>query len=215
MLKTFEVCFYTGVIFTVASFILSHISDITHLGGHIDVGGHVDAGGMDMGGHADLGHGDITFDAHSDTNIDMHAGGTHFFVVSPLKPIVLASFVTVFGGIGMICIGKGLMTAVATVVAALSGLLVSGILYRFIVVPLYMAQNTSAVSQKELVGDMAKTTLAINGSSFGRISYTVNGNTYSAPAKSASGEDIKRGASVVIINIKNNVFYVREIKGGM
>lgn len=190
MLKAFEVCFYTGVIFTVASFILSHISDITHIGGHIDAG-------------------DV------DTDIEIHAEGAHFLTVSPVKPIVLASFVTVFGGIGMICLNSGLSARTAAIVAALSGLVVAYALYRFVVVPLYMAQNTSAVSQKELVGSIARTTLAIKGNGFGRIKYQVCGNIYSAPAKSVNGEDITRGANVVIIDIRKNIFYIKEIRGGM
>ncbi len=210
MLKVFEVCFYTGVIFTVASFVLSHISDIVHIGGHIDAG-HIDTGDINVG-HADTG---LHIDAHTDSNIEVHAEVTHFFTVSPLKPIILASFVTVFGGIGMICLNSGLNVGAAAIIAALSGLAVAYILYRFVVVPLYMAQNTSAVPQAELIGSIAKTTLGIRGSSFGRIKYQAYGNTYSAPAKSVNGEDIIRGVSVVIIDIRKNLFYVKEIKGGM
>lgn len=200
MLKVFEICFYTGVIFTAASFILSHISDITHIGGHID------AGNVDT---------DVQIDAHTDSNIEIHTEGVHFFTVSPLKPIVMASFVTVFGGIGMICLNCGLAAGTAAIVAASSGFAVAYVLYRFVVVPLYMAQNTSAVSQKELVGSIARTTLAIKGGNFGRIKYQVYGNTYSAPAKSVKGEDIMRGANVVIIDIRKNIFYIKEIRGGM
>lgn len=216
MLKTFEVCFYTGVIFTAASFILSHISDITHIGGHVDTGGHLDAG-HDGAGDFHAGHADtaVHIDAHSDSNVQIHTGGTHFFTVSPLKPITLASFVTVFGGVGMICLKNGLAVNMAVIAAVVSALAVSSLLYRFIVVPLYMAQNTSAVSQTELLGSIAKTTLAISGGSFGRIKYEVNGNTYSAPAKSVNGEDINRGVNVVIIDIKKNIFYVKEIRGGI
>ncbi|TAH56971.1 MAG: hypothetical protein EWM52_12040 [Methanosarcina mazei] len=114
----------------------------------------------------------------------------------------------------MICTIKGLSQGLAAIIALISGASAAFLLYRFIIVPIYRAQNTSAISQKELKGALAKVTLAINGNFFGKISYTFNANTYSAPAKSIDGKDIERGVPVVIINIERNTFYVKRIEGG-
>lgn len=211
MLKVFQVCFTTGVLFSVLSFIMGRISDFTHMGVDTE---------MDVDIDTDFNT-DTNFDAGADMSLEVDAepdlsilGEAPELPVSPLKPIVITTFVTVFGGIGMICTINGLSQVTAAVIAFISGAAAAFLLYRFIIVPLYRAQNTSAISQKELRGALAKVTLAIRGSLFGKISYTVGGNTYSAPARSIDGEDIERGIPVVIINIEKNTFYVKRIKGG-
>lgn len=203
MLKVFQVCFATGVIFSLLSFIIGRVSDISHMG-------------VDTGMHADIDTG-LSADAHFDTAIHTDLNGhaeIPGFPVSPLKPIVITTFVTVFGGIGMICTTNGLSQLFSLIAALLSGTGAAFLIYRFIVVPIYRAQNTSAISQRELCGALAKVTLPIRGSQFGKISYSIRGNTYSAPARSVDGEDIERGIPVVIISIEKNTFYVKKIKGG-
>lgn len=201
MLKLFQVCFVTGVLFSVLSFIMGRVSDLIHMGADAEIDVDIDA---------DFNF-DTDFDVDTDIGVDIEVPA---LPVSPLKPIVMTTFVTVFGGIGMICTIKGLSQGIAAVIALISGIAAAFLLYRFIIVPIYRAQNTSAISQKELKGAQAKVTLAINGNSFGKISYTSKGNTYSAPARSIDSEDIERGVPVVIINIDKNTFYVKRIKGG-
>lgn len=199
MLKVFQVCFATGVLFSVLSFIMGRISNFAHMGVDTEIDVDVDT--------------DMSVDGDTGLSAPTSAEAPEISV-SPLKPIVITTFVTVFGGIGMICTILGLTQASAAVIALISGAAAAFLLYRFIIVPLYRAQNTSARSQKELRGALAKVTLAIKGSMFGKISYTIGGNTYSAPARSIDGEDIERGIPVVIINIEKNTFYVKKIKGG-
>lgn len=193
MLKLFQVCFYTGVLYTVISFLLGHLLDFAGAG--VDVDADIDV--------------DIDVDGVTDANIDMPG-----VVVSPLKPVTIAAFVTVFGGAGMILLKNNYSTLISVTAAAVLGLAVSYMLYRFIIVPLYNAQSTSAVSQAVLVGSLAYATLDMKEKEFGKIRYTVEGNTYSAPAKSVDGKVIASGAPVVIIDIKKNTFYVKEVKGG-
>lgn len=201
MLKIFQVCFVTGVLFSILSFIMGRMSDFFHMGVDTEIDVDIDT---------DFNI-DTDFDVDTDIGVDIEVPE---LPVSPLKPIVITTFVTVFGGIGMICTINGLTQPAAAVIALISGAVAAFLLYRFIIVPIYRAQNTSAISQKELRGALAKVTLAIKGSLFGKISYTSKGNTYSAPARSIDGEDIERGVPVVIINIEKNTFYVKRIKGG-
>jgi len=193
MLKLFQVCFYTGVLYTVISFILGHLLDFAGVEGHVDT-------------HVDL-------NTHVDGGVDFHSDMSGVSV-SPLKPVTIAAFVTVFGGTGIIFLNNNYNAIIAVAAAAALGLTVSYMLYRLIIVPLSRAQNTSAVSQVELVGSLAYAALAMKDKNFGKIHYTVEGNTYSAPAKSIEGKFIAKGAPVVIIDISKNIFYVKEIKGG-
>jgi len=203
VLRIFQVCFATGVIFSVLSFLIGRVSDFTHFGADADL--DIDAGI------------DTDMDSDLDTGSSISLSGdteTAELPVSPLKPIIITTFITVFGGVGMICTQDNVPKAMSLITAAASGTAAAFLLHRFVVIPLYRAQNTSAVSQKRLKGALAKVTLPIRDGLFGKINYTVGGNTYSAPARSIDGGDIERGVPVVIINIEKNTFYVKEIKGG-
>lgn len=169
MLQMFEICFWTGVIFTTVSFVLGQFFDC------------------------------IDFD----TEFDFLG-----LPVSPLKPVLMAAFVTVFGGVGMISMERGVEGVVSIGIALFFAFLAGALFYRYIIVPLYKAENTGAISQEELIGHLAKISIGIKGKGFGKISYTVNGNIYTAPAKSIEEIDIAVGTEVVIIEIKNNIFYV-------
>lgn len=147
-------------------------------------------------------------DIDGDIDFDGDVTGVN---ISPLKPIVIVAFVTVFGGIGMISIKSGLASLLALLIAVASGLLIAFLIYRYIVVPLYKAQNTSAVSQAELIGHRAVMKLDIRGDNFGRVSYVINGNTYTSPAKSLEGKEINRGEEVIIVEIRKNVFFVDKL----
>ena len=204
MLKLFQVCFYTGVLYTVISFVLGNLLDFAGVGGDVDVDMDIDVdvdigagSSMDLEG-GNVGHGDIPGAA-----------------ISPLKPVTIAAFITTFGGTGMIFIKSGYNALIALAAAASIGLAVSYLLYRLIIVPLTRAQSTSAVPQAELVGSLAYATLAMKNKDFGKIHYSVGGNTYSAPAKSIDGKVIAIGVPVVIIDINKNTVYVKEVKGGL
>lgn len=176
MLKFFQICFLTGTVYTVISFLLGQLFDFADVDGDIDFDGDI-------------------------TGVS----------VSPLKPIVIVAFTTVLGGIGIILIKLGLSAVTALIIAACSGFLVAFLIYRYIVVPLYKAQNTSAASQKELIGLRAKMKLGTRDNSFGRVSYIINGNTYTAPAKSLDGKEICINEDVIIVDIQKNIFYVDKL----
>ncbi len=137
---------------------------------------------------------------------DLFGGG-----ISPLKPIVLASFVTVFGGVGIIGVHSGMGILSTTIIAFVIAFMTAWLLFRYIVVPLYKAQNTSAVEQQSLIGHIAQVTLGMKEAQFGRMKYVINGNTYTAPAKSDTKEEIIKGSEVAIVDIQNNTFYVKKI----
>ncbi len=232
MLKIFEVCFYTGALFTVISFLLSQFGHIHGVGGHSemgDLGGHgVDIHGGDMHGmdahgvdfhSADVHGADVHgVDVHG-IDVNGHAAGFEPQVsdvataVSPFKPTVISAFVTTFGGVGIILGRQGILPVLVIAGALGAGLLAGYLLYRFVIVPLYKAQNTSAVSVRYLRGVTGKMTLGTEGRNFGKVSYVVNGNTMTSPALSWNEEKIPAGKTVVVVDIKKNTFYVKEIKG--
>jgi len=157
-----------------------------------------------------LGYSVISFllgEALQGFDADLTAGGS----ASPLKPSVIAAFVTVFGGAGLL-----LSQVVPPLTAVpLAGVVAAGVAYaffRFVVLPLSRAENTSAVAQHSLIGHPAKVSLKIPQGKYGKITYYVDGSTYSAPAKSEDGSEILRDTRVEIVYIEQNTYYVRRAK---
>lgn len=128
--------------------------------------------------------------------------------ISPLRPSVIASFIIVFGGAGLLLM-RTFAPLFAVPMAGLFGVGVAYLFYRFIITPLSKAQNTTAVEIQSLIGHPAKVTERIPQGQFGKITYKVNDSTYTAPAKSESGNEIARGTSVEIVYIEKNAYYVR------
>jgi len=148
--------------------------------------------------------------ADIDGDVDMD-GDLPWFTVFPLKPIVVVSFITVFGGMGIIGDLKNWPLAVNIIVSVLSSTLTAFLLYKFVVVPLYRTRYLSnSVSQQDLVGVDAVVATPILENGFGTISYTVNGNLYTSPAKHVNGSYVAQMTNVEICEIKDHVFYVKE-----
>jgi membrane protein implicated in regulation of membrane protease activity len=188
MLFMYSIIFFVGVIYTVVTFLLGGLFGIAHIGGHIDT--------------------------HVDTNIDMNVGGhgdSSLINIFPIKPITIVSLITVFGGIGMIGTYYGINPILLFVGALILGLIVSFLLYKFVVLPLYKAQNTSSVSERSLIGMKAKVISPIIEDGFGTIAYAVNGSKYNAPAQHIAKKSVTLGEEVIIYEIKNNVFYIEPL----
>lgn len=132
--------------------------------------------------------------------------GFEFPFASLLKPAVVISFLTVFGGIGLIGTNKGWKYTIF--LAIILGLAVAITIWRGILVNLAKAQNTSSVKREELIGVEAVVIETILEEGVGAISYVVNGNKYSSPARSIDGSKINRGEKVIITNIKASTFFV-------
>jgi len=130
----------------------------------------------------------------------------------PLKPVVIATFITVLGGAGLILIRNILLIA-AISLAVLIAAVFAFLIYRFLVVPLSKAQNTTAIEIQSLIGNRAKVTEKIPQGNYGKITYVVNDSTYNAPAKSEDGKEIARGSYVEIVYIESNTYFVRPVEG--
>ncbi|GAB6087702.1 NfeD family protein [Alkaliphilus crotonatoxidans] len=148
---------------------------------------------------------DVEFDTDADLDLDFQGQG-----VSPLKPVIITAFFTVFGGVGEMALKRGMSQVFTFTLALILGFVVAALFLKLIIVPLQRAQNTSAKSQKDLIGHLAKVDIGIEGDHFGRIAYTIAGNSYTAPAKSLDGMSIEKGTGVIIAKIDNNIFYVKQ-----
>lgn len=148
-------------------------------------------------------------DLHGDLHID---GNIQSFTVSPLKPSTIATFVTTFGGVGMLLMKLNKGAVLAFIAAVGFGLIMSCLIYFCVIIPLYKAQNTAITDHEKLKGLEAVITSPILENGFGEISYTVKNNSFNAPAKHVGKSYLGVGEKVFIVYIEDNVFYVDSIK---
>lgn len=140
--------------------------------------------------------------------------GFDLSLILPLSPMLFILLVTVFGGAGLTLIRLHcpLPNFMIIIIALLIGYSITFLVNRFVLRPLKKAENTSAVPQEELVGKRAIVTEKIHKNRFGEIKYTINGNSYVAPAKATEEEEILVGEEVSICWIEDHIFYVTHIK---
>jgi len=226
MLHTiFLICFGVGAGFVILSSLFGAIAGQFGGGGDASFDGAEMSGdlGMDLdtdfdidldvGGDIGLGGAageSVSFDTGGlDGNAD--GGGFVGYIlghgVSPFKPMVIATFLTLFGGSGLLMQDRFWPFALAA--AILIGLASAFLLFRLVYVPLHKLQSHGVVEKQRLVGLSATVAEAIPQGGFGKINYIADGNRYTAPAKAEDGEAIARGSAVQIMYIERNLFFVK------
>lgn len=179
------VCLGVGLIFTLLTAFFGHLFG----GGHE---GHVDG----SGGHAEAGA-DLS---------DMPG-------VSAFSPTVITSFVTAFGGFGIIFhqIPATHSPFVSAPLAVLCGLLTAGGVLWLLRQLFSRTQSSSEAKIGHLVGVMAHIITPIPENGVGEIAYVQGGTRYTAPAREENGAPIQSGKAVRIVRIIGSQFYVASV----
>jgi membrane protein implicated in regulation of membrane protease activity len=177
-------CLGIGLVFTL----------LTVLFGHFMGGGHdVHVGGS--GGHAEAG-GDMS---------DMPG-------VSIFSPTIITTFVTGFGGFGVIYhqIPATRNPLISAPLAAISGMALAACVL-WILRQLFRSTQSSSESKiLHLVGAEAHIITPIPENGVGEIAYVQGGSRYTAPAREESGVAIPSGKAVKISRIIGSQFYVKS-----
>ena len=130
-----------------------------------------------------------------------------------LQPKLIAVFLTVTGGVGMILSTRvyGVLGAgIVLTISVLGGLFIAGIINRLVIIPLHKAQNTSSFDKQATIGQIAKIISPIPQGGYGKIKFSVSGSIVTSPAKSEDGGEIKNGESVDIVYIEGGTYFVRR-----
>jgi membrane protein implicated in regulation of membrane protease activity len=153
---------------------------------------------------------------------DIHIGGADVTVggidapdvsVSPLSPITVATFVTVFGGIGVITIQLfNVSPGWSLVISLASGLACSGLMYLFYSQFLIRSQSSSELRHGELIGLEAEVTVPIGENATGQVTYLTKSGRMSSMARSADGKSIPRGQLVEIVRTSGPQVLVRPVR---
>ncbi len=174
-------CLGLGLLFTVMSAVMSHLFGGAH---HGDVGTH---------GHVDAG-----FDSSGMPGISI------------FSPVVISSFITAFGGFGLVFHQIPQTNSVwlsAPLSAACAFGIAAGAFYLFNAV-FEKAQASSEVRIGSLVGKTATVITPIPANGVGEIAYVTGGSRCTAPAREQSGAPIANGQTVKITRVSESQFIV-------
>jgi len=130
-----------------------------------------------------------------------------------LQPKIVAIFMLVTGGVGLALNAQSgfvLMPTIILVISVVSGILVAGLIYRFVIVPLKKAENTSAFKKEDTIGTTAEVVSPIPKGGYGKIRYNVSGSFVTGPAKSEDDSEVKTGEKVFIMDIDKGTYMVRR-----
>jgi membrane protein implicated in regulation of membrane protease activity len=157
-------------------------------------------------GHFFGGHDSIDAGGHAESGLS-HDGepGISFF-----SPVVLASFVTAFGAVGLILTKIDVTHSVwiSAPISAVSGFVIAmGVLWLFNLM-FSKTQSSSESRVATLVGQTAAIVTPIPENGVGEISYVQSGSRYTAAARAEKGGTIAAGRTVKITRIVGSQFFV-------
>ncbi|HTH47863.1 MAG TPA: NfeD family protein [Candidatus Limnocylindria bacterium] len=179
------VCFGVGLLFTLVSGVLGGV-----------FGGHEMHGGDVADTHAEGG-----FASHEMPGF------------SPLSPTTLATFVTAFGGLGMVfhSIPATRNPFLSAPLAVLGALAVATLVFWLFRTIFRRTQASSESRVATLIGSTAVLNSSLPENGVGEITYVQAGSRYTAPARAEGGAAIARGSTVRITRIVGTEFFVTPV----
>ena len=162
-----------------------------------------------MAGHF-FGHGDHV--AGSGGHVEAGADSSDAPGISIFSPTIIASFITAFGGFGLIFtqFPKTSNAAISAPLSLLGGLAVAGVLLVFLRSVFRHTQSSSESHVASLIGAEANVITPIPENGVGEIAYVVGGTRYSAPARAENNAAVANGKTVKIVRTVGTQFYVRS-----
>ncbi len=180
------ICLGVGLVFTL----------LTAFFGHLFGGGGHDAHVGGSGGHAEAG---------GDTS-DMPG-------VSIFSPTVITTFITAFGGFGIIFheIPATRSVLISAPLSAFFAVITAGVVM-WLLRQLFRATQSSSESKVgNLEGAVGHIITPIPQDGVGEIAYVQGGSRYTAPARETTGAPVPTGATVKIVRIVGSQFYVKTV----
>ena len=142
---------------------------------------------------------------------DLDVSGADVPGAGVLSPLTIATFVTAFGGLGLV-FHNITATSRPMVSVALSGLGAVGIAALLVTCLRYIFSRTQSSSESHvgtLAGMSASVITPIPEQGVGEIAYVQGGTRYSAPAREEKGRPVGNGQTVTITRVVGTQFFVQ------
>jgi membrane-bound ClpP family serine protease len=133
--------------------------------------------------------------------------------MSVFSPTIICSFITAFGGFGMIFshIEATRSVWISAPISLLGGLIIAGGVFFLYSAMFHRTQSSSESQVGTLVGRTATVITPIPPAGVGEIAYVQAGTRYTAPARELNGAAVGNGQTVKITRISESQFFVSPI----
>lgn len=186
-----------------------------------DAGGGHGHGGHDHGGHDHGGHEQGSDDPATQlkeiskvTNVSAHGRNQTpvlLRVMSWISPASMAIFLAFFGLTGMAIFKLGFISLVPAIVV---GLIMRNTMMFFLRWFVSQSHVSTTSRVEEAIGHEAEVCVSIQPGRTGEVTYVLGSKRYNMPAKSNAAESVfKRGAKVMIADVREGVVFVDEWQG--
>lgn len=128
-----------------------------------------------------------------------------------LSPTVIATFLTVFGGVGYWLLRQTDWSVLPIAgLSLVAGLGVSSSVLLLVVIPLQAAHKGDAPTAQSMIGLEAEVVTPIEPQRLGEILYVQDGVRHNAPAKTLDETSIASGVTVRIVGESAGIFIVKS-----
>lgn len=193
--SVYLICFLVGLVFALISAFTSGAFDSDHDAGADHDAGHDGGaeGGAEAGG--------------------IEATGGHMPEFAPMSPVTIFTFVTCFGGAGMIFTRIDVTNTpwLHLPLSLLAGFAGAGVVFAIFSKIFSITQSSSEVRVAGLIGLSATVVTPIPENGMGEIAYVVGGSRYNCPAREETGQAVATGAEVKIAKVVGGTYYVKKV----
>lgn len=134
----------------------------------------------------------------------------------PFNLLVLASFITIVGGSGLILSGfVSFPLEWVLTVSIFIGILLTGTFYFIYLKPMRESENSVAFSMQDLVGSFGEMLSSVQENGYGEVLIHFGASYINQIVASTSGNMIVKGARVRIDSVKEGILYVSAVKEEM
>jgi membrane protein implicated in regulation of membrane protease activity len=129
---------------------------------------------------------------------------------SAISPTVIASFLTAFGGLGVIFSRINFLSSpwLSLPLSTFGGAFIAAIVFMVFNKIFLATQSSSEGRVRELVGQRATVLTPIVPGHVGEIAYVQGGTRYTAPARTEEDRTLASGTTVYIVRVTGSEFYV-------
>lgn len=154
-------------------------------------------------GEIDVGAPDVDLDAGDIPSFDQGEVG-----LTSISPMSIASFVTAFGAFGIIASQLFGASNGASLLFALVGGLVVGVIAQLLFIYVFSPQTSSLRSRSDMVGLTAEVIVPISENGVGQIAAVSRGSRVTYSARTKSGQSFKQGDLVRVVELVGSVAFV-------
>ncbi|GAA3408032.1 NfeD family protein [Paenibacillus hodogayensis] len=129
-----------------------------------------------------------------------------------IRPMVVVSAITAFGGAGLLLLHyTQLPAALDVALGAAAGIAVGALVYVVYVRPMENSENSTGFSIRELAGRIGEVLVPVPPKGYGEVMVKIGHSHTNQIAASFDGDTLEAGARVVIVEVREDTLFVSRL----